>query len=161
MSAPGWKAPNQERAGWLAREAVLLDKPEAKSLQTKAGQDDPAPARYLSRMSVRSGDKIVLVPLDEVLWIQSHGNLLRLHLENVSYDHRMTLKDLHRRLDPERFLRVHRGAIVNLDHVVEFELPRSGNALVHLRNGTALPVSRVARLRLRRGLFSQAYTAAL
>jgi DNA-binding LytR/AlgR family response regulator len=72
----------------------------------------------------------------------------------------MTMKDIHQRLDPERFLRVHRSAIVNLDHVVDFELPRCGNAFVHLSNGLALPVSKAARLALRQGLLSQSYASA-
>lgn len=160
MNAVGWKPSKPERSRWPVGGASFLDKPAARDPRLNSGQEDPAPAKHLSRMSVRSGDKIVLLQVSDVLWIQSHRNLLRLHLEHVSYDRRMTLKDLAGRLDPQRFLRIHRGAIVNLDHVVEFELPRSGNALVHLRNGIALPVSRVARLQLKRSLFSQAYTAA-
>ena len=118
-----------------------------------------APAKYLNRMTVKAGDRIVLVPVCEILWIQSHGNLLQLHLHSATYEHRMTIKDLCRRLDPERFLRVHRNALVNLDHVVDFDLPRYGNAFVHLRNGKALPISRTMRMVLRRGLLSQSYAS--
>ncbi|HUB18616.1 MAG TPA: LytTR family DNA-binding domain-containing protein [Acidobacteriaceae bacterium] len=110
-------------------------------------------------MTVRAGDRIVLVQVCDLMWIQSHGNLLRLHLQNASYEHRMTIKEMCGRLDPERFLRVHRSVIVNLDHVVEFDLPRYGNAFVHLRNGKALPIGRTARPVLRRGLLSQSYAA--
>jgi DNA-binding LytR/AlgR family response regulator len=119
-----------------------------------------ARTNYLNRMTVRAGDRIVLVPVRDVLWIQSHGNLLQLHLHNASYEHRMTIKDLYKRLDPEHFLRIHRNALVNLDHVVDFDLPRQGNAFVHLRNGKALPISKTMRLVLRRGLLSQSYAAA-
>jgi len=111
-------------------------------------------------MTVKAGDKIVLVPVRDILWIQCHGNLLQLHLNTVSYEHRMTIKDMYRRLDPEHFLRIHRNALVNLDHVVDFDLPRYGNAFVHLRNGKALPISRGVRLVLRRGLLSQSYASA-
>lgn len=95
--------------------------------------------------------------MKDVLWIQSHGNLVRLHLQDTSYEHRTTIKDAYTHLDPERFVRVHRNAIVNLDHVAEFDLPRYGNAFVHLRNGKALPISRTARTVLRRELLSQTY----
>jgi len=120
---------------------------------------EAAPAKYIHRMTVRAGDRIVLVQVCDLMWIQSHGNLLRLHLQNASYEHRMTIKEMCGRLDPERFLRVHRSVIVNLDHVVEFDLPRYGNAFVHLRNGKALPIGRTARPVLRRGLLSQSYAA--
>jgi DNA-binding LytR/AlgR family response regulator len=110
-------------------------------------------------MTIKAGDRIVLVPVRDILWIQSHGNLLQLHLHNASYEHRMTIKDIYRRLDPEHFLRIHRNALVNLDHVVDFDLPRQGNAFVHLRNGKALPISKTIRLVLRRGLLSQSYAA--
>lgn len=166
MSALGWKTscPNPERSRWSVSDRVLFDVAEAgdQDAQLELSGRDPAvsPAKYLNRMSVKAGDKIVLIPMRDVVWVQSHGNLLRLHLQNASYEHRMTIKAIRDRLDPERFLRVNRGAIVNLDHVVEFKLPRRGKASVHLNSGEALPVSRVARLVLKRGLLSQLYTLA-
>ena len=161
MSAPGWKAPNQERSCWPGGEALFFDKPETGLQLHSPGQETTAsPAKYLNRMSVKAGDKIVLIPVRDIVWVQSHGNLLRLHLQNTSYEHRMTIRDICSRLDPERFIRVHRSAIVNLDHVVEFEFPRSGKAFVHLRDGKALPVSRVARSLLKRGLLLQSYSFA-
>lgn len=113
--------------------------------------------KFLGRVIVRVDDKLVLVHLQEVLWIQSKGNLLCLHLLNADYDCRMTMKDLSAMLDPNCFFRVHRSAIVNLDYVVEFDLPRYGNAFVHLRNGKALPISRSGRATLRRNLLSRSY----
>jgi DNA-binding LytR/AlgR family response regulator len=53
-------------------------------------------------------------------------------------------------LDPTRFLRVHRNAIVNLDHVDEFHLPPTGNMFVKLKNGVSLPLRRGNRNLLRR-----------
>ncbi|MGB6871878.1 MAG: LytTR family DNA-binding domain-containing protein, partial [Acidobacteriaceae bacterium] len=84
---------------------------------------------------------------------------VRLHLQNTSYERRTTIKDAYTHLDPERFVRIHRNAIVNLDHVMEFDLPRQGNAFVHLRNGKVLPISGTARVELRRGLLSQSYAS--
>lgn len=114
-------------------------------------------SKFLTRLAVRVNDKLILVRLADVLWVQSRGNLLRLHVPEASYDCRMTMKDLQARLDPDHFLRVHRNAIVNLEHVMEFEMPRYGNAFVHLRNGKALPISRAGRLLLRRSLLSRNY----
>ncbi len=173
MTVYAWKAPysNQERSRWGTSKSVHSDdaaQPGAMepgsahridSVHDLGKAPSTPPAKYLGRMAVRLEEKIILVSFRDVFWIQSHGNLLWLHVQTASYEHRMTMKDIYRRLDPERFLRVHRNAIVNLDHVVEFDLPRCGNAFVHLRNGKALPVSRAARLLLRRGLLSQSYAS--
>jgi DNA-binding LytR/AlgR family response regulator len=174
MTILGWQAayPNQGRSRSGIVEHVLTDnvsQSEAREAESGYGFDsipqsekapETAPAKYMNRMTVRAGDKIVLVPVRDILWIQSHGNLLQLHLPNASFEHRMTIKDIYKRLDPERFLRVHRNAVVNLDHVVDFDLPRHGNAFVHLRNGKSLPINKSVRLVLRRGLLSQSYASA-
>ncbi len=175
MTIYGWKAPysDHERSRWGISERVqhsdYVAQPRAvepdsarriDSVHDLGKAPSTVPAKHLSRMTVRAGDKIVLVSIRDVLWIQSHGNMLWLNLQTARYEYRMTMKDMYRQLDPERFLRVHRNAIVNLDHVVEFDLPRCGNAFVHLRNGKALPISRAARLVLRRGLLSQSYASA-
>lgn len=110
---------------------------------------------FLSRMAVEVGEKVVLLFLRDILWIQSKGDLLCLHGKNADYDCRMTMTDLQNKLDPGTFLRVHRNAIVNLDHALEFNLPRNGNAFVHLSNGKALPISRNGRSALRQWLLSQ------
>lgn len=116
------------------------------------GRQENERPRFLEKLAVRLDDRIVLVRLQDVLWFQSKGNLICLHLKDGDYDCRMTMKDLLPRLDPEHFLRVHRNAIVNLDHVIEFDLPRYGNSFARLHNGKVLPISRTGRLEVRRSL---------
>jgi len=171
MTFPDWKLSdsNQAEDGFGGTEHGLSDASHSKFIESGlAHGNDPAlewrtiprTAQYLNRMAVKAGDKIVLVSMSDVLWIQSHGNLVCLHAQNAGYEHRMTIKDIYRRLDPERFLRVHRSVIVNLDYVVDFDLPRHGNAFVHLRNGKALPISGAARHLVRRELLSQSCASA-
>ena len=112
-------------------------------------------AQFLHRMAIEVGDKVILLFLRDILWIQSKGDLICLHGQNADYDCRMTMADLQKKIDPRRLLRLHRNAIVNLDHAVEFSLPRNGNAFVHLSNGKALPISRTGRSALRYWLLSQ------
>jgi two-component system LytT family response regulator len=116
-----------------------------------------ADQRFLSRIAAKSGDKLVLVQFAEVFWIQSNRDFVCLHSQKGDYEYRTTMNDLYTRLDPDCFLRVHRNAIVNLNHVVEFELPRYGNAFVYLHDGQALPISKTGRMALRRRLLSCLY----
>lgn len=115
-------------------------------------QQEPEAERIWEKMAIRVADKIILVRFQDVFWFQSKGNLLYLHLEDKNYNCRMTMKDLVPRLAPDHFLRVHRNAIVNLDHVAEFDLPRCGNAFARFRNGSVLPISRAGRIEVRRSL---------
>lgn len=112
---------------------------------------------FWEKMGIRFEDKIILVRFQDVFWFQSKGNFLYLHLEDRDYNCRMTMKDLLPRLAPGHFLRVHRNAIVNLDHVLEFDLPRCGNAFARFRNGTLLPISRAGRIEVRRSLLGHSH----
>ena len=172
MTVLGWNASYSNREGprsghpeqapsGASHTEVLEAGPAYGADSTPEWKKAPGTARekYLNRMAVRVGDKIVLVSMSDVLWIQSHGNLVRLHLQGASYLYRTTIKEVYAHLDPGHFLRVHRNAIVNLDHVTEFDLPRYGNAFVHLRNGEALPISGTGRLALRRGLLVHSYAS--
>jgi two-component system, LytTR family, response regulator len=108
--------------------------------------------QFVHRLAVEEDEKIVLIRVDDIQWIQSLGKHIRLYAEEKSHLLRQSMKNLQAKLDPKRFLRVHRNAIVNLDHVDEFHLPRSGNMFVKLRNGVSLPLRRGSRNMLRKFL---------
>ena len=105
--------------------------------------------RYLQRMAVRVGPRIAFVDVENIDWIGAEGNYARLHVGNDSHLVRETMSSLEDRLDPERFLRIHRSTIVNIDRIKELEPLYQGDYLVILRNGTRLPSSRAYRERLR------------
>lgn len=109
-----------------------------------------APRRFLHRLAVEAGEKIVLLRAEDIEWLQASGNYIRIHLGDMVYLLRQSLKNLHALLDPNRFLRVHRNAIVNLDHVEEFYLPAQGNMFVRLKNGLCLPLGKANRALLRK-----------
>jgi two-component system LytT family response regulator len=110
--------------------------------------------QFLSRVAAESGETIVLINVKDILWLQSCGNHIRLHLGSATHLVRQTVKNFQRMLDPRYFLRIHRNAIVNLDHVHEFFLPPEGNMHVKLDNGTCLPLRRANRSLLRKTLKS-------
>lgn len=109
---------------------------------------------FLQRMAVEANEKIVLVKVEDIRWMQSSGNHIRLHVAKTSYLIRQSLANLQAMLDPGRFLRVHRNAIVNLDHVEEFHLPTNGNMFVKLNDGLCLPLRKASRVLLRKLLKS-------
>jgi two-component system LytT family response regulator len=105
---------------------------------------------FLRRLAVEANEKIVLIKIEDIRWMQSSGNHIRLHLAKASYLIRQSMKNLQALLDPSRFLRVHRNAIVNLDHVEEFHLPPNGNMFVKLNDGLCLPLRKANRALLRK-----------
>ncbi len=106
--------------------------------------------RFLQRLAVEENEKIVLVKVEDIRWMQSSGNHIRLHMGNTSHLIRQSMKNIQALLDPNRFLRVHRNAIVNLDHVEEFHLPPNGNMFVKLNDGLCLPLRKANRSLLRK-----------
>lgn len=108
--------------------------------------------RYLSRAAVRASGRIVLVDLVSVDWIEAADNYVKLHAGRTEYLLRETLAKLERQLDPERFARIHRSAIVQIDRVAELRPATHGDLDVTLRDGTRLTLSRTWRDRLERAL---------
>jgi len=115
----------------------------------QANEPRPPLRQFIQRLAVETGEKIMLVRVEDIQWMQASGNHIRLHVGNTSHLLRQSLKNLQAVLDPNRFLRVHRNAIVNLDHVEEFHLPPSGNMFVKLNNGMCLPLRKGNRATLR------------
>lgn len=112
------------------------------------GPDAPAGLDPLSRLLVRVGRRLVVVPLAEVDWIEAEGNYVRLHREPGSHRYRRTLDALASRLDGRRFVRTHRSAIVNVDRVRELQPTGSGGYDIVLGDGTRLPLSRSYKKRV-------------
>ena len=108
--------------------------------------------QFPERLVVEVDEKIVLVRVSDIHWIQSCGKHVRLHVGETSHLLRQSMRSLEALLDPNRFLRVHRNAIVNLDQVAEFYLPPAGNMFVKLSNGRSLPLRRGNRSILRKRL---------
>ena len=112
------------------------------------GGDAPAlsgvGARRLDRLTVRDGEAFKVVPTAAIRWIEACGNYVVLHLAEVHIMHRATMAQLERAL-PDRFVRIHRGTIVNVDEIVEIQPVSHGDAEVALRDGTRLQLSRKYR----------------
>jgi two-component system, LytTR family, response regulator len=130
----------------LAKSRIAGARMELEVEGRSSDQEQQRPARrFLQRLAVEANEKIVLVRVDDIRWMQSSGNHIRLHVGKTSHLIRQSMRNLQALLDPNRFLRVHRNAIVNLDHVEEFHLPPNGNMFVKLNDGLCLPLRKANR----------------
>lgn len=114
-----------------------------------------ASRKFLQRFAAESEGRIALIKVQDVLWLQSFGNYIRVHSAGAVHLLRNTMRNIQPLLDPTVFLRIHRNAIVNLDHVLEFFLPATGNMFVRLDNGLSVPLRRSSRALLRKVLKQQ------
>jgi two-component system, LytTR family, response regulator len=102
-------------------------------------------AAHLERIAAKSGSRSVLIPIDEVDWLEAEGKYVRLHVGERAYLIRDTLRRLESALDPARFLRVHRSIIVNVERIREVEAYFGGEYILYLRNGKRLGSGRAYR----------------
>jgi two-component system, LytTR family, response regulator len=96
----------------------------------------------LDRFLVKRGGKSTLVRADDVDWIESDGNYVSLHVGPQSHLVRSTLASCADKLDPQKFVRIHRRYIVNIDRVKEIQPWFGGDSIVVLNNGHKLRLSR-------------------
>jgi len=107
-----------------------------------AAHDNAPPERAVDRLVVRSGERFDLVPVDSVDWIESADNYVHLHCGSARHVLAETLTSLERRLDPRRFLRIHRSRMVNRSRVVAVHVLLGGAYELELRDGTRLTSGR-------------------
>jgi two-component system LytT family response regulator len=108
----------------------------------------PQAQRTLDRLVVKSGGSTHFIRVAEIDWIEAAGVYVNLHVTDQQYLYRATLHDLAERLDPRRFVRVHRSAIVNIESILQLEPISHGEFDVVLKNGAHTRVSRNYRVQL-------------
>ena len=97
------------------------------------------------RIMVKNQGQTEFVSLDEVDWIESDGNYLRIHSGERSHVVRGTISSWTERLDKQRFIRIHRRFLVNRDRIGEVKPWFAGDCIVFLHDGTKLRLSRTYR----------------
>jgi two-component system LytT family response regulator len=105
--------------------------------------------RYLSRLAVQDREKIRLLDVNEIDWIDIEEGVLMTHVGEESYPARSTLDNLEARLDPELFFRAHRSAIVNIDRIQEIIPWFKGSYKLRLSTGIEVDLSRARARELR------------
>jgi two-component system, LytTR family, response regulator len=111
-------------------------------------EDLQAKQKRLTRLVVKSAGRIVFLRVEEIDWVEAADNYVRIHAGRESHLIRETLQSLESRLNPEKFLRIHRSTLVNLDRIRELQPIFHGDYLVKLNDGTELTLSRSYREKL-------------
>jgi two-component system LytT family response regulator len=126
----------QRRLGELASQLASV------SVELRPAQSADAPA-YLTRLTVKEGDRSILLNTSDVVWIEAEDYYVLIHSKRGRHLLRVTLASLEARLDPKIFIRVHRAAIVNVGEVRDVR--DEGALTLVLSNGSEVPVSRSRR----------------
>lgn len=103
---------------------------------------------YAARFFVKNGEKETLVSAEKIDWIEAADYYCCLHVGSRGYMLRESIADLSDKLDPRRFVRIHRSSIVNLDRIQEVYRDGQGEGSVILATGARLKMSRSGRQKL-------------
>jgi two-component system LytT family response regulator len=126
------------------REKTLA--PEVAGLLRELAGSAPS---YTSRFPVKARGEIYFVRAEDIDWIDAEGNYVALHASGRTHLVRETIKSVEARLDPTKFVRVHRSAIINVDRLKKLQPYFHGEYVVTLHDGTTLTSSRSYSDRLR------------
>ncbi len=137
------------RAVTRARELIGSHDPDNLDKRLRALLADlKTEKKYLERLVIKSVGRVFFIKINEIDWIEAAGNYVKLHVGRESHMLRETMNGLESKLDPEKFLRIHRSTLVNIDRIKELHPLFSGDYTVMLQNGAELTLSRSYRDRL-------------
>jgi len=100
------------------------------------------------RILAKSGGRVTILTIDQIDWIEAVGNYIQLHVGRETHLLRETMRNMEHRLPPDRFARIHRSTIVNVDRILELHQHFHGDYVVMLKDKTRLILSRRYRRRL-------------
>jgi two-component system, LytTR family, response regulator len=131
-----------------AAKIALLTHDRLNGLLNRLHEATKEPQSYAQRLLVRDGQRDLLLPVDSIEWIEAADYYSSLHVKERTFLLRKSIAELADKLDPATFVRVHRSAIVNLNHVREIyrEGPEEGSLI--LSKGQRVRVSKSGRQRL-------------
>jgi two-component system, LytTR family, response regulator len=108
-----------------------------------------APGEYAERIVVRDGTRVHIIPITKLDYVEAQDDYAALASEGKKHLKQQTISGIESSLDPERFFRIHRSYIVNLERVTKIEPYGKDTHVAILSDGTRLPVSRNGYGRLR------------
>ena len=127
-----------ERARLCIRGEAARDEHAARLAELLAAARRKAPQACLL---VKRDDRVLVLQPEEIDWVESDGDYVRIHTATDTHFTRMKLAEIERRLAPEGFVRIHRCRIVNLAQVKEFRPLSRGTSVVVTKRGARLDAS--------------------
>jgi two-component system LytT family response regulator len=135
-----------ERTLKRAKQQIALQKREdAQAALLRILSEQSTRPQPVKRILVKSGDRSFFVRPEEIAWIEAQGNYAALHVGAQTFLLRQTINTLEQQLDPARFQRIQRSAIVNLDAIREMHPSGRGEYEIVLKDGVALKLSHTYR----------------
>lgn len=111
-------------------------------------QDFKVEPKYVKRLAVKSAGKTIYVHVDEIDWVGAAGNYLEIHVGKQTFLIREKMGLLETKLDPDKFVRIHRSTLINVEQIKELHPLFNGDQILYLRDGSELIVSRTYRDKL-------------
>lgn len=111
----------------------------------RKGDEQP---KFLTRLMIKTSNRMMLLKVEDIDFIEADGNYAKLHAGRKTHLLREKMNDLEGRLDPAKFVRIHRSVIVNLDRIKEMHPHFNGDYIVVLDDGRQLRLSRSRREQL-------------
>jgi two-component system LytT family response regulator len=126
------------------------------------GKDDRGPDKFvldsslfpstIERIVVKSGYKIHVIPVEEIFFIEAQDDYVMIHTSEGKYLKQQTMKFLENKMPPDKFVRIHRSYIINLDALTRIEVVDKNNSLALLKTGQKLSISKAGMMELRKRL---------
>ena len=133
----------------IAMARQRLAQTSAAVVSTQLAIDARPPGAWISRIVIRDGASVHVIPLDKVDYAEAQDDYVSVRTGDKSLLKEQSMADLERQLDPQRFVRIHRSYLLNLDRLARIELAAKDSRIVILKDGRQLPVSRSGYTRLK------------
>ena len=117
-------------------------------LPTNLAQAARTPGQFPQRIVVKDGPRVHIIPIEKLDYVEAQDDYVALHSGGKSYLKQQPIAALEESLDPARFVRIHRSAIVNLERIARIEPYGKESRIAILSDGARLPISRTGYARL-------------
>jgi two-component system, LytTR family, response regulator len=102
----------------------------------------------LERVLIRDGAQVHVIPVEKIDYVEAQDDYVGFKADGKMHLKDQTLTSVEEKLDPARFVRIHRSYILNIERIARVELYAKDSRIAILRDGTKLPVSRAGYARL-------------
>ena len=141
-----FRAERFEAALERARQRIGRNPPASADKLAAAARE---PGQYAERIVVKDGSRVQIIPVSKLDYAEAQDDYVRLASQGKKFLKQQTISSLEASLDPNRFLRLHRSCLVNLERVARLEPYGKDSHVVILNDGNRLPVSRAGLARLK------------